>query len=131
MLKDSLSQRKFHSPHPQPGTHIFIVAFLSNLIHYKPKFMWCLSLTYSNRKILFGGFCVSKYDRVLGCLFRDECYHIPEFINDRRRGHGPQGIQEEFNYRHSSLRGVVERTFGVLKNTWKIFDYRMPQMSLE
>ena len=58
-------------------------------------------------------------------------YHIPEFISGRRCGHGPQGIQEEFNYRYSSLRGVVDQTFGVLKNTWKILDDRMPQMSLE
>lgn len=58
-------------------------------------------------------------------------YHIPEFISGRRCGHGPQGIQELFNYRHSSLRGVVERTFGVVKATWKILDDRMPQMSLD
>jgi len=58
-------------------------------------------------------------------------YHIPEFRSGRRCGHGPQGIQEEFNYRHSSLREVVERTFGLLKATWNILDDRMPQVSLE
>ena len=40
-------------------------------------------------------------------------------------------MQEIFNYRHSSLRGIVERTFGVLKATWKILDDWMPKMSLE
>ena len=39
-------------------------------------------------------------------------------------------MEELFNYRHASLCGVIERTFGVLKSTWKIVDDRMPQMNL-
>jgi hypothetical protein len=49
--------------------------------------------------------------------------HLPEFKNGER----PQGIFEHFNYRHSSLRTRVERTFGVLKKRWKILG-TMPQM---
>ena len=30
------------------------------------------------------------------------------------------GHKKSFNYKHSSLRSVIERTFGVWKNTWKI-----------
>ena len=52
-------------------------------------------------------------------LGKSVCYHIP------------QGIHEEFNYQHASLREVVERTFGLLKATWNILDDRMPQVSLE
>ncbi|KAL2542928.1 Uncharacterized protein Adt_03906 [Abeliophyllum distichum] len=33
--------------------------------------------------------------------------------------------QERFNFNHSSLRNVIERAFGVLKNKWNILD-RMP-----
>jgi len=36
-----------------------------------------------------------------------------------------------FKYRHSSLHGVMEQTFGVLKATRKIVDDRIPPMSLE
>jgi hypothetical protein len=38
-------------------------------------------------------------------------YHLPEFRN------GPmlKGIKETFNFAHSFLRNVVERSFGVLK----------------
>ena len=56
--------------------------------------------------------------------------HIPEFKKGRRCGNFPSGMEELFNYRHASLCGVIERTFGVLKSTWKIVDDRMPQMNL-
>ncbi|KAI8007213.1 Protein C2-DOMAIN ABA-RELATED 1, partial [Camellia lanceoleosa] len=38
-------------------------------------------------------------------------------FNRRRRYHGPQ---ELFNHRHSSLRNVIERTFGVLKQRFPL-----------
>jgi hypothetical protein len=43
-------------------------------------------------------------------------YHLPEF----RRGPMPRGKKELFNYSHSSLRNVIERSFGVLKMKWRI-----------
>lgn len=43
-------------------------------------------------------------------------YHLPEF----RQGPRPQGSKELFNYYHSSLRNVIERSFGVLKMKWRI-----------
>ena len=33
---------------------------------------------------------------------------------------GPEHLQELFNYHHSKLRNVVERTFGVAKNKWQM-----------
>ncbi|XP_010684223.3 protein ALP1-like [Beta vulgaris subsp. vulgaris] len=50
-------------------------------------------------------------------------YHLPDF----RRGTPPQGMYEQFNYRHSSCRNVIERVFAVLKNRWKVLK-SMPQM---
>jgi hypothetical protein len=43
-------------------------------------------------------------------------YHLPEF----QSGPPPKGIEETFNYAHSSLRNVIERAFGVLKMKWRI-----------
>ena len=44
--------------------------------------------------------------------YRGERYHLQEYNNGRNR---PRGMKELFNYRHSSLRNVIERCFGVLK----------------
>ena len=48
--------------------------------------------------------------------YKGERYHIPEF-QPYEELHRPE---ERFNYLHSSLRSVIERTFGVWKNKWKI-----------
>ena len=47
--------------------------------------------------------------------YRNQRYHVPEFQQARARGK-----LEYFNYLHSSLRNVVERSFGVLKMKWCI-----------
>ncbi|KAJ0437641.1 putative harbinger transposase-derived nuclease domain-containing protein [Helianthus annuus] len=51
-------------------------------------------------------------------------YHLPDF----RRGktvasRAPRGPKEIFNYHHSSLRNVIERTFGVWKARWEILQH--------
>ena len=43
--------------------------------------------------------------------YRGQRYHLPDF----RRGRPISGKEEIFNHSHSSLRSVIERTFGVLK----------------
>ncbi|KAI3744360.1 hypothetical protein L1987_57439 [Smallanthus sonchifolius] len=48
-------------------------------------------------------------------------YHLPDF----QRGHtsamrAPRGSKETFNYHHSSLRNIIERTFGVWKARWAL-----------
>jgi hypothetical protein len=53
-------------------------------------------------------------------------YHAQEY---RGRHRYPKSTVELFNYRHSSLRMVVERTFGVLKVRFLIF-YHMPKYSV-
>ncbi|XP_019429998.1 PREDICTED: uncharacterized protein LOC109337448 [Lupinus angustifolius] len=48
--------------------------------------------------------------------FRKTGYHLRDF----RDGGRPRGKQELFNHRHSSLRNVIERCFGVLKARFPI-----------
>ena len=69
--------------------------------------------------------CVGKYYLVdsgypnrKGFLspYKGEKYHLPEF----RQGPEPRGKKEVFNHLHSSLRNVIERSFGVLKMKWSI-----------
>ena len=43
-------------------------------------------------------------------------YHLLEY----RDGPEPQGKKEIFNYAHSSLRNVIERSFDFLKMKWRI-----------
>ncbi|XP_022685298.1 putative nuclease HARBI1 [Setaria italica] len=47
--------------------------------------------------------------------YRKGRYHLSEF-----NAKGPENLNEIFNYHHSCLRNVVERSFGVLKNKWQI-----------
>jgi len=48
--------------------------------------------------------------------YKGERYHFQEF---RHRGQ-PSGRKEVFNRAHSSLRNVIERSFRVWKQRWKI-----------
>ena len=45
----------------------------------------------------------------------------------------PSGKKENFNYAHSSLRNVIERSLGVLKMKWRVLlnlpSYPMPKQS--
>jgi hypothetical protein len=67
-------------------------------------------------------------DSAYGCYkgflppHRNERYHLQDFRNGRSR---PKNAVELFNYTHSSLRSSVERTFGVWKARFHIFD-KMP-----
>lgn len=54
--------------------------------------------------------------------FKGPRYHIPTFQN----GHQPNGVKELFNRRHSSLRNVIERCFGVWKARWPILKCMAP-----
>jgi hypothetical protein len=53
-------------------------------------------------------------------LYRGVRYHLREIRQAARR---PEDKYELFNFRHSSLRIVVERTFGVFKRRWRIYDH--------
>ena len=46
-----------------------------------------------------------------------------------RKGSGPSGTQEVYNKAHSSLRSVIEQSFGILKMKWRILYYGIPKYS--
>ncbi|XP_010418595.1 PREDICTED: uncharacterized protein LOC104704161 [Camelina sativa] len=52
--------------------------------------------------------------------YRGEAYHPNHFAGRR-----PGTVRETFNKRHSSLRSVIERTFGVWKGKWSILEGRV------
>ncbi|KAL5709696.1 hypothetical protein ACHQM5_020354 [Ranunculus cassubicifolius] len=47
--------------------------------------------------------------------YRGVRYHLNEW-----KGRTPQTPKELFNHRHSSLRNVIERTFGLIKKRWAV-----------
>lgn len=51
--------------------------------------------------------------------YRGVRYHLREI---KAAGKDPQDKYELYNFRHSSLRNVVERIFGVFKRRWRLFD---------
>ncbi|CAL5406686.1 unnamed protein product [Camellia sinensis] len=61
----------------------------------------------------------SGYTNMPGFLspYCGDRYHLNEFRNQRRQ---PRNKKQMFNYRHSSLRNVIERCFGVLKARFPI-----------
>jgi hypothetical protein len=70
----------------------------------------------------------SGYPNKKGFLspYKGEKYHLPKF----RQGPGPSGQKEVFNHLHSSLRNVIERAFGVLKERWRILKH-LPSYPME
>ncbi|KAL3747530.1 hypothetical protein ACJRO7_016338 [Eucalyptus globulus] len=58
--------------------------------------------------------------------FRGNRYHLNEYRGRARR---PTTARELFNYRHSSLRNVIERSFAALKNRFFILRH-MPSFAL-
>ncbi|XP_062088771.1 uncharacterized protein LOC133795333 [Humulus lupulus] len=69
----------------------------------------------------------SGYPNMSGFLapYRGERYHLRRF---RGRGNHPRGAMELFNYRHSSLRNVIERCFGLLKARFPILKSMPPYL---
>ena len=47
-------------------------------------------------------------------------YRGVRYHRNERRGHAPANAKELFNYRHSSLRNIIERAFGLIKKRWAI-----------
>uniref|UniRef100_A0A0A8YRV6 Uncharacterized protein n=1 Tax=Arundo donax TaxID=35708 RepID=A0A0A8YRV6_ARUDO len=71
--------------------------------HPLPEKFYLVDLGYPNRPGYLAPYKGTKY-------------HVPEF----QQGPRPSGKHEVFNYLHSSLRNVIERSFGVLKMKWRI-----------
>ena len=54
--------------------------------------------------------------------YKGEMYHIPDF----QQGEELHRLEEKFNYLYSSFHSVIERTFGVWKNRWRILRSMSP-----
>ena len=61
----------------------------------------------------------SAYKNSPGFLapYRGQRYHLRDF---RGSGRDPRSMKELFNHHHSSVRNIIERTFGVLKKRFPI-----------
>ena len=55
-------------------------------------------------------------------------YHLQDYRGGERE---PQNAKELFNYRHSSLRNVIERTFGAWKNRFRILKQGMNHYDID
>ncbi|XP_028084221.1 uncharacterized protein LOC114285380 [Camellia sinensis] len=80
------------------GTHISARVPASEQIPYRDKY-YVVDSGYTNMPTFLSPYC-------------GERYHPNEFRNQRRQ---PRNKKQMFNYRHSSLRNVIERCFSVLK----------------
>ncbi|CAN6579859.1 unnamed protein product [Malus baccata var. baccata] len=58
--------------------------------------------------------------RVFLSVLRNPNLNFSKPPNDFRRGPEPTDHKEVFNHMHSSLRSIIERTFGVWKKKWAI-----------
>ncbi|XP_057484020.1 uncharacterized protein LOC130770545 isoform X2 [Actinidia eriantha] len=93
------------------GTHVEARLPPEKAVPYFDKY-YLVDAGYPNRK----GFLAP---------YKGERYHQAEF----QRGEPPSNANEQFNKVHSSLRSVIERSFGVWKNRWEILR-SMPQFSI-
>ena len=59
-------------------------------------------------------------------LYKEQKYHLLDFRRASRGNH----LGERFDSVHSSLRSVIEQTFGVWKNRWKILK-QMPSYDIK
>ena len=115
---------------------IYLLLFIRELEHILECLCNCIYVLipcYLKNYDYVGKFYLvdSGYPNQMGylALYKGMKYHLQEF----RQGPMPRGKKELFNYSHSSLRNVIERSFGVLKMKWRILldlpSYPMPKQS--
>jgi len=107
---------------------------MSSHIHLKVNIFAYVLFHICMHKLILFYICVGKYYIVdagypnrPGYLapYKGERYHLPEW----HRGMEPNTPKEKFNRIHSSVRNVIERSFGVLKMKWQIL-YKMSGYSM-
>lgn len=107
-------------PHPPQGTTLVLCSLFVLTVHVLLK---CIN----NHTMLsfVGKYYVvdAGYPNRPGYLapYKGERYHLLEW----HRGMEPNTPMEKFNRVHSSIRNVIERSFGLLKMKWQIL-YKMP-----
>jgi len=114
-------------PHPPKGMHRWILVFF--VIDFKLIYMQLI--ISPNFPHLYSGkyyHVDAGYPNRPGYLapYKGQRYHVPDW----RKGPAPSGEQELFNYFHSSIRNVVERSFGVWKMKWRIL-LKMPSYPIK
>jgi DDE superfamily endonuclease len=67
-----------------------------------------------------GGYANTKY---FLSPYRGKPYHLGDFEKRCRRQNQYQCSEDMFNHRHAQLRNIVEKTFGILKNHFKIWQW--------
>jgi hypothetical protein len=111
VFNDAIRKYGDKFPHPPAGTLVTLLELISLFKVYSIIFTVFLNL---------GKFYLvdSGYPNRPGYLapYKGTKYHLLEF---QKRGR-PRGKKEVFNFVHSSLRNVIERSFGVLKMKWRI-----------
>jgi hypothetical protein len=78
-----------------------IINFLSFLLSFAGKY-YVVNAGYPNRPSYLAP-------------YKGERYHMPEW----HRSMEPNTPNEKFNRKHSSIRNVIERSFGLLKMKWE------------
>jgi hypothetical protein len=73
---------------------------------------------------MYGSIVDSGYPNKKGYLapYKGQRYHVSEW----QHGRTPMGLKEVFNHAHSSLRNMIEKSFGVLQMKWHIH-LKMPK----
>ncbi|KAF9618779.1 hypothetical protein IFM89_002647 [Coptis chinensis] len=83
--------------------------------------------TMGDKKLVDEGMyylCDAAYTHTRG--FMCPCRNARYWLVDFKRGGRPKNKEEKFNQAHSSLRNVIEKTFGVLKARFKILKKMVP-----
>ncbi|KAL7191226.1 hypothetical protein ACSBR2_023321 [Camellia fascicularis] len=110
ILVDSITRADLHFPHPPHGEcHQITHCTVLNVDFCVHIFDRALPTLFTCRQVLFIDVGFLNMPGFLAS-FRYQRYHLQEF-----HGCYYSGPKELFNYRHSSLRNVIEQTFGVLK----------------
>jgi hypothetical protein len=82
----------------------------------RPRFLPPYRATRYHLRACLGA---SEMERIEGAIILC-CSLAPKQALSEYRGRNPHNPKELFNLRHSSLRVIIERTFGALKNIFKI-----------
>jgi hypothetical protein len=106
VFTDAMTKYGDMFPHPSTGKYLPMLQLqlLVQLVETYKTVLLCRKFFY---------LVDSGYSNCPGYLtpYKETKYHLLEY----REGPEPKGKKEIFNFAHSSLRNVIERSFGVLK----------------
>jgi hypothetical protein len=123
ILMDTLRKPDLKFPYPPEGRYYLFIFYLNIQIDIGTLLSDIFCLHIGKYYLVDSG-----YPSLKGFLgpYKNTRYHLGHF----RLAPGFRSKNEIFNYHHSSLRSVIERTFGVAKARWKILQ-EMPNFKLQ